>query len=147
MRGLAAGRDLASGARVWAERTRYRLASLATSPRAGEERDALRLEFHDLLLLLAEPVDAEADDVAGFQEFRLWLDAHADAGRRAGDDHIAGLQYEELRGVPDQMGHAEDHGLGRALLPRLVVDCEPHVEPLRVADLILGDEPRPERTE
>src|SRR5262249_24646098 len=85
--------------------------------------------------------------VAGFQEFRLWLDAHADAGRRAGDDHIAGLQYEELRGVPDQMGHAEDHGLGRALLPRLVVDCEPHVEPLRVADLILGDEPRPQRAE
>src|SRR5262249_35132978 len=64
---------------------------------------ALRLEFYDLLLLLAQPVDAEADDVAGFQEFRLGLDAHADTGRRAGDDHIAGLQYEELRAVPDQM--------------------------------------------
>src|SRR6516225_3795095 len=45
------------------------------------------------------------------------------------------------------MGDPEDHGLGRALLPRLVVDREPHIEPLRVADLVLGDEPWPERAE
>src|SRR5262249_40922487 len=36
---------------------------------------------------------------------------------------------------------------GRALLPALAVDGEPHVEPLRVRYLVLGDEPRPERPE
>src|SRR5208282_1054370 len=39
------------------------------------------------------------------------------------------------------------HSAGGALLPGLAVDRQPHVEPLRVADLILGDQPGPERTE
>jgi len=33
----------------------------------------LRLELHELLLLLAEPVDAEAHDVVGVEEFRMNL--------------------------------------------------------------------------
>src|ERR1700728_3112399 len=110
-------------------------------------RPALRLELHDLLLLLAQPVDAEPHHVAGLEEFRLRLDAHADARRSPGDDHVARLQHKELRAVPDQMRDATDHGLRRALLPGLAIDREPHVEPLRVADFVLGDEPGAERSE
>jgi hypothetical protein len=73
------------------------------------------LELRDLLLLLAQSVDAETHHVAGFQKFRLRLEAQADAGRRAGDDDVARLQHEELRAVPDEVRNAEYHGAGRAL--------------------------------
>src|SRR5262249_10409046 len=53
----------------------------------------------------------------------------------------------ELRAVPDEVRDAEHHGLGVALLPRLAIDGQPHVEVLRILDLVLGDEPRSERTE
>src|SRR6478735_6382172 len=105
------------------------------------------LELRDLLLLLAQSVDAETHHVAGFQKFRLRLKARANTGRRAGDDDVARLQHEELRAVPDEVRNAEYHGAGRALLPALAVDREPHVEPLRVPDLVLGDEPGAERAE
>src|SRR5205814_6513740 len=82
-----------------------------------------QLELHHLLLLLAEPGNAETHDVAGLEELRR-LHAEADAGRRAGDDDVAGLHDEELRAVPHDMGHAEDHGPGRTLLARLAVDRE-----------------------
>ncbi len=42
---------------------------------------------------------------------------------------------------------AEDHGAGVAALALLTVDVEPHVEVLHVLDLVLGDEPRPDRPE
>jgi hypothetical protein len=35
---------------------------------------------------VTQSVDAETHHVAGFQKFRLRLEAQADAGRRAGDD-------------------------------------------------------------
>src|SRR6266511_1715910 len=41
----------------------------------------------------------------------------------------------------------EDHGAGSAALALLAVDVEPHAQMLRILDLVLGDEPRPERTE
>src|SRR5262245_14604477 len=41
----------------------------------------------------------------------------------------------------------EDHGAGVALLPPLAIHREPHVEVLRILDLVLGDEPRPDRAE
>jgi hypothetical protein len=47
------------------------------------------LELRDLLLLLAQSVDAGTHHVAGFQKFRLRLKARANAGRRAGDDDVA----------------------------------------------------------
>ena len=75
------------------------------------------LELRDLLLLLAQSVDAETHHVAGFQKFRLRLEAQANAGRRAGDDDVARLQHEELRTVPDEVRNAEYHGAGRTLLP------------------------------
>ena len=65
-------------------------ASEKLTPR-GRKRpsSALRsLVAHDLLLLFAEPVDAEPHDVAGLQE-ALRLHAHADARWRAGGDDVA----------------------------------------------------------
>ena len=45
------------------------------------------------------------------------------------------------------MAAIEDHGRGVAALALLAVDVEPHVELLRVLDLVLGDEPGAERAE
>src|SRR6516165_3554315 len=102
----------------------------------------LPLPLRPLLPLLAEAVDAERDHVAGLEEFRLRLHAQPDAGRRAGEDHIAGLHHEILRAAPDEMSAVEDHGAGVAALALLAVDVEPHVQALRVPDLVLGDQPR-----
>src|SRR5664280_1661123 len=105
------------------------------------------LERHDLLLLRAEPVDAEFDHVAGLQILWLYLAAEADARRRAGDDHVAGLQHEELRAIPDDMLAIEDHVAGVAVLALFAVDVRPYREVLRVLDFVLGDEPGTERAE
>src|SRR5215468_6431664 len=125
------------------------------SPRYGDMRRSwisrplllLRLELHHLLALLAQPVDPERDHVAGLEKFRLRLHAEPDPRRRAGDDDIARLEHEELRAVPDEVPAIEDHRLGVAALALLAVDVEPHVEALRILDLVLGDQPGAERPE
>src|SRR5579864_9663199 len=104
------------------------------------------LELHHLLALLAEPVDAERHHVAGFEELRR-LHAEPDAGRGAGDDDVARLHAEILRAGPDDVAAVEDHGRGIAALAFLAVDVKPHVELLRILDLVPGDEPRPEWAE
>src|SRR4051794_34162725 len=101
----------------------------------------------DLLLLRAEAVDAELDDVADLEELRLGLHAERDARRGAGDDDVAGLHDEILRAPPDDFGDAEDHRLGVAVLAILAVDLEPDLEVLRVFELVLGDDPRADRAE
>src|SRR5262249_51141569 len=107
----------------------------------------LPLPLRHLLPLLAEAVDAERDHVARVQEFRLRLHAQPDAGRRAGENHIAGLHHEILRAAPDEMPAVEDHGAGIAALALLAVDVEPDVQALRIPDLVLGDQPRAEWAE
>ena len=107
----------------------------------------LRFEFHDLLALLAEAVDAEGDHVAGLEIFRFRLDAEPDPRWRAGSDDVAWLQHAELRAVPDEVAAVEDHVLGGAALALLAVDVEPHVQDLRILVLVLGDQPRAERPE
>src|SRR5690349_11830478 len=110
----------------------------------GKARRKLPLRRHHLLPLLAELLDAERDDVAGFEKAR-WLHAETDARRRAGDDHVARLHDEILRARPNDVAAIEDHGRGVAALAFVAVDVEPHVEVLRILDLVLGDEPRSER--
>src|SRR4051812_19318784 len=111
-----------------------------------EESAASHLEPHHLLPLLAQSLDAERDDVAGLEECRRFH-AEPDARRRAGDDHVARLHHEELRAVPDDVRDIEDHRPGVAALALLAVHVEPHVKRLDVLDLVLGDEPGPERAE
>src|SRR5262249_44473711 len=110
-------------------------------------RGASRLELRHLLALLAQAVDPQRHHVAGLEIFRLRLHAERYARRRAGDDDVARLQHEVLRAIPDQVAAIEDHGLGIAALALLAVDVEPHVEVLRIFQLVLGDEPRAERAE
>src|SRR5262249_36190405 len=133
--------------------------SISGAPRTGlfselaGRRRAVRfsgptlLRRHHLRLLLAQSVDAEADDVAGLQPLRIVLHAVRDAGRCAGDDHVAGIHDEELRAIPDDMRSPEDHRPRRAVLARLAVDGEPQLQVLWILDLVLGDEPGAERTE
>src|SRR5262249_29928446 len=107
----------------------------------------LCLGLHHLLPLLAQPVDPERDHVAGLEVFRLRLHAERNARRHAGGDDVARRRQEELLAVPDEMLAVENHGSGIAALALLAVDVEPHVEALRVLDLILGDEPGAEGAE
>src|SRR3984957_11684811 len=104
------------------------------------------LPLDHFLLLLAEPIDTQRHHVAGLQERRR-LHAEPDARRRAGDDDVAGLQDEILRAAPDDVAAVEDHGRSVAALAFLAVDVEPHVQFLRVLELVLGDEPWAERAE
>src|SRR5215468_8970868 len=118
-------------------------------PTTSATRLASTLPFglHDLLPLLTETLDAECDDVAGFEKFRLGLHAEPDAGRGAGDDHVAGLHDEILRAGPDDVAAIENHGRGVTALAFLAVDVEPHVEILRILKFVFGDEPWAERAE
>src|SRR5580700_2312075 len=102
------------------------------------------LPLHHFLLLLTQPIDTERDHVAGLQKGRR-LHAEPDARRRAGDDDVARLQDEILRAAPDDVAAVEDHGRGVAALALLAVDVKPHVQFLRILELVLGDEPRAER--
>src|SRR5580693_1812024 len=104
------------------------------------------LPLYHLLLLLAEPIDPQRHHIAGLQERRR-LHAQPDARRRAGDDDVARLQDEILRAAPDDVAAVEDHGRGVAALAFLAIDVEPHVQLLRVLDLVLGDEPGAEWAE
>src|SRR5262249_33559932 len=101
----------------------------------------------DLLALFAQALDAERDDIAGLQIFRLRLHAEPDARRRAGDDDVARQQHKELRQIPDDVIAVEDHRAGVTALAFLAVDVEPHIEIVDVLDLVLGDEPRADRAE
>src|SRR5215475_4300830 len=98
------------------------------------------------LLLLAQASDAEPHLVAGLEVARRLL-AHADPGRRAGGDDVAGQQRHEMADVAHQVVDREDHRAGIAVLHALAVDVEPHVEGLRILDLVARHQPWPERGE
>src|SRR6516164_2969676 len=85
------------------------------------------LELRDLLLLLAQSVDAETHHVAGFQKFRLRLKARANAGRRAGDDDVARLQHENCEQYQT-----------RCATPNTMVRVEPfcRLSPLTVSHML-----------
>src|SRR5262249_7431080 len=99
----------------------------------------------DALALLAKSLDAERHHVARLEIFRLGLHAHRHARRRAGDDHVARLHDKILRAAPDDVPAVKNHGAGVPALAFLAVHVEPHVEILRVLDLVLGNEPWSER--
>src|SRR5258708_1321647 len=100
----------------------------------------------DALALLAEPLDAERDDVPDLEELR-GLHAEAHAGWGAGGDDVAGKERHELADVGNEVRAVEDHRARVAALALLAVHVEPHVERLRVGDLVGGDQPRPDGTE
>src|SRR5262249_62104943 len=60
---------------------------------------------------------------------------------------IDGIKYEILRAAPYETPLVEYHGADIAALALFAVDVEPHVQALRVPDLVLGDQPRAEWAE
>src|SRR5882672_401060 len=100
----------------------------------------------DAVLLGAELGDPHLDHVARLQIARR-LHAVGDAGRGAGRDHVARAQRHELADIRNQDPHGEDHVLGVAALARLAVDRGPHLQRLRIAALVGGDQPRTDRRE
>src|SRR5258708_18705253 len=115
---------------------------LSPAPRAPGPAGLPAVHF---LLLLAQAVDAQAHLVAGLEELRRGLDAHADARRRARAHHVAGRKRAHVRKIRHQLLHAEDHRAGVPGLLALAIDVQPHGEILRILDLIRGHEPGPER--
>ena len=112
-----------AGSRATSGQTRGGARGRPRSPRDRRLRSSVRTcrrhrERDHLLARLAEPVDAELDDVAGLQVHRLRLHAEPDARRRAGADDVAGQQRHELADVADERRHVEDHVRGRAVLAR-----------------------------
>ena len=77
--------------------------------RAAAQGSAPLLERDDFLLLLAQAVDAERHHVAGLAATAAASCPSADAGRRAGRDHVARQQRHVARHVGHELRDAEDH--------------------------------------
>src|SRR3954451_22824508 len=105
---------------------------------------AVSLSSHGCLALLPEAGDAQTHGLTWLQVKR-WLLTEADSGRRAGRDHVAGLQAHELADVADQMSYPEDHRSRAAVLIALAVHLEPHVQVLRVGHFVGRHKPRTQR--
>ena len=87
----------------------------AASSVLGDD-EALGLLDHGVLER-ADALDLDADGVADLQQALGERLAHgADPGRRAGGDHVAGLERERLREVRDLLEAVEDH-LARCCRP------------------------------
>src|SRR5262249_56998307 len=75
----------------------------------------------DLILDEADAIDLDAHTIAGLEESRR-LHGDAYAARRAGEDHVAGLQRHRLCEVRYLRRAVEDQVLGVRVLPLLAVD-------------------------
>src|SRR3954471_270025 len=71
---------------------------------------------HHALFLLPEALDGDPHHIAGLEEHRTGLDAHAHARRRAGGDDVARQERHVVTHVRDDLRHAEDHGARIAVL-------------------------------
>src|SRR5882672_1862984 len=119
------------------------------------EKDGRVKPGHDALQnlcrQLTDTVDSTLHPVAALHR--------ADAGWRAGEDEIAGLQLEQAGEMGDDLRHCPDHLGEIAGLAALAVDLEPDGTLLRMADIArapdsgagsrvvecLADLPRPAR--
>src|SRR5690606_645929 len=128
-----------SRARSWTDRSR-----VATSvPCRGRWRESLARPRprrsglrHHRVAQRAQTLDLHRDRVARLHR--------ADALRRAGEDHVAGLQRGEPGDVLDQERDAEDQVLGAPVLAALAVHRARDADVGRVE---LGVHPRPDRAE
>src|SRR5579872_4519455 len=105
------------------------------------------VEGDHALPLLAKFRDSQMHLVTLLEEDGVGFLAFANAGRSAGDQQVPGMERHEPADVGDAFGDGEDHRGGVSGLHSTAVDLEKHVERLRVADLVGGDEPRADRTE
>ena len=75
------------------------------------------------------------------------IEGDAGSERRARHDHVAGLKAHEEADGADDFDDAKDHLRGVAVLAAFAVDLEPHVEPLRIGNVVGGHQPWSERSE
>src|SRR5262245_30979508 len=94
------------------------------------------------LPLFAESFDAETNDIACTQVSRR-LESKAHAGRCAGRNDVSRLQAHGLREIGNQLRNLKNHLVAVAVLNSNAVDFEPHSKRMRIADLIRGNQPRP----
>src|SRR4051794_15662015 len=120
--------------------------SEATSPFIRLNRLALPVPAPDKLLLLTESLDAQPNTIARTQ-IHGGFQAHADARRSAGCDHVSWLEAHELAQVAHQECRSVDHGFRAAILEALSVYFEPHAQILRIRDLVPCHKPGAERAE
>src|SRR5574341_280973 len=110
------------------------------------ERMVVISGVHRALALLAQALDAQAHRLPRHQVLgRLLAQAHT--GRRAGSDHVAGLQAHEAAQVAHELLHAEPHGAGVAVLEAVAIDLKPQVEVLRVGHVVGRHKPGADRAE
>src|SRR3954469_11699325 len=86
--------------------------------------------LHHTLLLLPEPLHAQAHHVAGFEEQRRLM-PQSDPRRRARGDDIARRKRHEPADIGDNRRDPENHSAGIAGLAALAVDRQPEIECLR----------------
>ena len=99
------------------------------------------------MTLRAKAVSAQGDDVTRLKVDRGRLCTHPDAGGGTRSDQVSGQQGHVTAYVGNQMAHGENHVRRRAVLPPLPVDVEPQRQSLRIGDLVLRHQPRPDGTE
>ena len=109
---------------------RGRPSSTARSGRRGRPRAAPRRRGS----AAPRSVDLDLDHVAVLHRHRRGARV-ADARRRAGQDQVARLEREDVRGVRDEVAHAEDEVGGVAVLEELAVQALHDAQAAAVAEL------------
>src|SRR3974390_3115486 len=101
------------------------------------------IALHHPVLDLADLLDPELDDIAGFEELAA---PGADAGGRASENDVAGVQRHTGRQLRDLLSEREDHLAGVGILLEHAVDPQFETELLRIADVACRHDPGTERT-
>src|ERR1700719_125372 len=126
--------------------SRYIWANCAAAGNFSRDRNTeTRYSFfvcYNLLPRLAEAFDSQRHSISGFQV--NWpIHSQCHTRRRSGADYIAGKQRHELAHVAQELGHAEDHLFGIALLAHRSVYLEPHFQVARFGNFFARRDKRP----
>src|SRR5262249_7896246 len=97
---------------------------------------------HHPVFDLADLFDPELDHVTRFEELAA---SSADAGRRAGEDDIAGIERHAGGELLDLLGKRVDHFAGVGILLKDAIDPQFQAELLRIAEVACRHDPRAER--
>src|SRR6516164_3197305 len=97
------------------------------------------------LALLTQSLNAEADHLILFQVNRRLL-AHSHTRRRTGGNDVAGIQSHELRNVMNKIAETENHSPTGSVLVAVPINLQPHLQILRIRNLITSDQPGTDRT-
>src|SRR5215467_7980475 len=120
--------------------------SVPLMPRSAYRPRASRLRLVlDRVYEHADALDLDLTGVALLHPHRVRLARVADAGRRAGEDDVAGLERHALRDVGDGLGDREHHVVGVVRLHDLPVEPRLDFQTLAAGrQLVGGDHPRAE---